>query len=95
MMKIKRIHIILSVAAFLLLIPLIAMQFTEEVNWSLFDFVVASLLLIGTGLSIEFILRKAKTIQAKFILVAISLFILIIIWAELAVGLFGSPFAGN
>lgn len=71
------------------------MQFTEEVNWSLFDFVVASLLLIGTGLSIEFILRKAKTIQAKFILVAISLFILIIIWAELAVGLFGSPFAGN
>ena len=39
-----------SVAALVLLIPLIAMQFTDEVNWSGGDFVFAALLLLGVGI---------------------------------------------
>ncbi len=35
-------------AALLLLLPLIAMQFTDEVNWSLGDFVLAGVLLFGS-----------------------------------------------
>jgi hypothetical protein len=40
----------------LLLIPLIAMQFTNEVNWTLFDFVVAGFIL-GTGFICELVIR--------------------------------------
>lgn len=93
-MKYKRLVIILVSSAFLLLIPLIAMQFTDEVNWTLLDFVVAGLLLFGFGLLIEFVLRK---INKKYRLVIIlSLFVVfLLIWVELAVGLFGTIFAGQ
>lgn len=91
----KRLITILTVASALLLIPLIAMTFTTDVNWKLFDFLVAGILLIGTGLALEFILRKIKTLRYR-ILFGITLFVvLFIIWAELAVGIFGTPFAGS
>lgn len=94
-MKNKRLIIILIVVAVILTIPLVAMQFTTEVNWSLFDFVVAGILLLGTGLIIELILRNVKLLKHRILLSAIVLFILFLVWAELAVGLFGTPFAGS
>ena len=36
------------------------MQFTNEVNWTLFDFVVAGILLLGTGLIFNLVVRKIK-----------------------------------
>jgi hypothetical protein len=36
--------------ALILLVPLVAMQFTDEVNWGVADFVLAGALLGGTGL---------------------------------------------
>ena len=59
----KRLIIILISIPFLLLIPLIAMQFTNQVNWSPLDFLVMGILLIGTGLMTELILRKIKKIN--------------------------------
>jgi hypothetical protein len=38
------------VTAFILLLPLVAMQFTDEVDWGVFDFVAAGVLLGGGGL---------------------------------------------
>jgi len=91
----KRLVTILATAIAILLIPLIAMKFTNEVNWKIFDFLVAGILLIGTGLTLEFILRKIKTLRYR-ILFGIALFVvLFLIWAELAVGIFGTPFAGS
>ena len=91
----KRLVTILAIAIAILLIPLIAMKFTNEVNWKIFDFLVAGILLIGTGLTLEFILRKIKTLRYR-ILFGIALFVvLFLIWAELAVGIFGTPFAGS
>lgn len=91
----KRLVTILATAIILLLIPLIAMKFTNEVNWKTFDFIVAGILLIGTGLTLELILRKIKTIRYR-ILFGIALFLfLLLIWAELAVGILGTPFAGS
>lgn len=91
----KRLVSILAIAIAILLIPLIAMKFTNEVNWKIFDFLVAGILLIGTGLTLEFILRKIKTLRYR-ILFGIALFVvLFLIWAELAVGIFGTPFAGS
>ncbi|MCW5959422.1 MAG: hypothetical protein KIS76_04615 [Pyrinomonadaceae bacterium] len=86
---------ILITAALLLSVPLVAMRFTNEVNWSLADFVVAGILLFGTGLICEFILRTVKTTTSRIAICAGVLALLVLVWIELAVGLFGTPFAGS
>ena len=91
----KRLAAILLTAGGLLLLPLIAMQFTTEVDWSPFDFLVGGILLFGTGLLIEFALRRIKTVQQRVLVVGIILFVLFLVWAELAVGVFGTPWAGS
>lgn len=91
----KRLLIILTTVAVLLLIPFIAMQFTKDVNWQIYDFVIMGALLLGTGLALEFVLRKITSIRYRIILAIIILAICFLVWAELAVGLFGTPFAGS
>ena len=91
----KRLIGIILTVVFLLLIPLIAMQFTNEVNWNRSDFVVAGVLLLGTGLICELVMRKVKKINHRIILCAVILAALLLIWIELAVGIFGTPFAGS
>ena len=91
----KTILTLLSIVLLLLLIPFIAMQFSNEVNWSVMDVVVAGVLLCGTGLAIEFVLRKVKTRKNRILICGIIILLLLLLWIELAVGLFGSPIAGN
>lgn len=91
----KRLVTILGAALFLLLIPFTAMQFSDEVNWSAFDFVVAGGLLFGLSLLIEFVLRKVKTTQSRALVLAAVLVSFLLLWTELAVGIFGSPLAGS
>ena len=91
----KRIIIFLISTALILLIPLTAMQFTDEVNWSLLDFVLAGTLLLGTGLICELVLRKVKKTSLRVAICVTVLLILLFIWAELAVGIIGSPISGN
>ena len=74
---------ILYIVGLLLLIPLIAMQLTNEVNWSFFDFIIMGGMLTITGLLIG------------IILIVTIVMIFFLIWAELAVGLFGTTFAGD
>lgn len=95
MNKNKRLVGIVIAVACLLLIPFTAMQFTAEVDWSLFDFVLAGVLLLGTGLIIELAIRKVKNMNSRIALIAIILLGLFLLWAELAVGIFGSPIAGS
>ncbi|HLF46885.1 MAG TPA: hypothetical protein VI548_10700 [Chitinophagaceae bacterium] len=91
----RRLLYIVIAIAIILLIPLIAMQFSEEVNWSLFDFIIAATLLSGTGLLCEFVLRRVKEKNYRIIICVIILAILILVWIELAIGIFGTPFAGS
>ena len=80
---------------FLLLIPFIGNVVSAEVNWSWFDFMVMSVLLLSLGLGIGFVLKKfAQSKNRKAYLAAIIL-VFLLIWAELAVGIFGSPLAGQ
>ena len=95
MMQNKRLIAIVLIVVVLLIIPLIAMQFTDEVNWGLFDFVIAGALLLGTGILCELVLRKIKKTKLKIIICLAILALLFLIWAELAVGIFGTPFSGN
>lgn len=91
----KRLFGIMISIAVLLLIPLIAMQFSDEVNWKLADFVIAGVLLLGTGLICEFVMRKVKKKENRITLIVIIISLLLLIWAELAVGIFGTPLAGS
>lgn len=91
----RRLKGILLTAAGLLLIPLVAMLFTNEVNWSLFDFIVMGALLFGTGLACEFVLRKVRSTTARVLICAVVLIAFFLTWAELAVGIFGTSFAGS
>jgi len=94
-MKNKRLIIILISAAVLLLIPFIAMQFTDEVNWTRSDFLVMGMLLFGTGLMCELVLRKVTNIKNRIALCILFVLAFLLVWAELAVGNFGTPFAGS
>ena len=91
----KRLIGIVLAVALILLIPLIAMQFTNEMNWNLFDFVVMGSLLLGTGLMCELVVRKVKNKDYRIGILAVIVVALFLIWAELAVGIFGTPFAGS
>lgn len=91
----KRLAGILLTVVILLLVPFFAMQFTSEVNWSAFDFLVAAILLFGTGLLIELVLRFVKKRNHRIFVCLGILAALFLLWAELAVGIFGSPIAGS
>ena len=86
---------IVPIVGLLLLIPLIAMQLTDEVNWSFFDFIIMGALLTITGLLIGIILQKVQNSKNRLILIITIVMMFFLIWAELAVGLFGTPFAGD
>lgn len=94
-MKNKRLILILTTAIALLSIPLIAMQFTNEVNWNFLDFAMMGVLLLGTGVLCELVLRNVKSTKNRILVCGAILAGLLVIWAELAVGLFGTPFAGS
>jgi len=72
----------------LLLVPLIAMQFTGEVAWGPGDFLVAGVLVFGAGRGMVVGVRQAKTAAARVAVVTCIAAVLLVVWAELAVGLF-------
>lgn len=93
--KNKRLVAILTAVPILLLIPFIAMQFTDEVHWTVADFLVMGFLLISLGLLIELITRKISKTNQRIALYVVIIVVFLLIWAELAVGVFGTPFSGQ
>jgi hypothetical protein len=79
-----------SLAAALLLLPAIAMQFTDEVAWSASDFVFAAVLLGGTGLLAELVVRRStdNAFRAGAAVALLATFLLA--WSNAAVGFVGS-----
>ena len=72
----------------ILLIPVIATQLSDEVTWTLGDFVVLGALLFGSGLA--FVLSARKMKKHRAVIGGAILAALLLVWAELAVGLFTS-----
>ena len=91
----QRSTLLYSIPFVILSIPLMAMQFTEEVNWTISDFLVMGILLFTTVFTIDFVLKKLKTLKSRLILIVGTVVLLALVWAELAVGIFGSPLAGS
>ncbi|MFQ3214329.1 MAG: hypothetical protein ACJAT1_001321 [Marivirga sp.] len=94
-MNIKRLLHFFLLALIILLIPFIGMQISDEVNWGVFDFLIAGILLLSAAIGAELILSTIKTLNIRLISLLIFIALFLLIWAELAVGIFGSPFAGS
>lgn len=75
--------------ALILLVPLLAMRFTTEVNWGVGDFIAMGLLLFGTGSAFVLVARRTPRGHRAVIGVMFAA-ALLWIWAELAVGVFTS-----
>ncbi len=78
------------VTTFLLLIPLVAMQFTDEVVWTLSDFIFAGTFLFGTGLTYKLVTRKSADLSYRVAVGFALLTGLFLIWVNGAVGIVGS-----
>ncbi len=85
-----------AITALILMVPLIAMQFTHEVNWSVFDFMLMGVLIFSTGAAYVLITRYASNLAYRLAFFAAIGSSFLLIWVNLAVGLIGGgPNAGN
>ena len=79
----------------LLLIPLISMQFTNEVRWGVFDFIIMGVLLMVAGMWTQRVIDRIRSKPNRMIYISLILLLFLLFWIEMAVGIFGSPIAGN
>ena len=75
--------------ATLLVLPLVAMQLTNEVNWTASDFIVAGIILGSAGLGTEYLVRRSNShaYRAGAALAVLAMFMTV--WSNLAVGMIG------
>lgn len=78
------------ITASILAVLLVGMQFSDEVDWSLFDFVAAGALLFGAGLTFELVARKSGNVAYRIATGLACAAALFLIWINLAVGIIGS-----
>jgi hypothetical protein len=75
--NIRLVGVVLAIAI-LLLIPLIA-----GFPWTMLDFIVAGIMLLGTGLACELVMRKVKNFKYRIAGCAAILGTLVLIWAAI------------
>ena len=78
--------IVVSVAL-ILMIPLIAMQFSSDISWGVGDFLLAGALLLAAGfvgnVAVERIVKRSHAMAVIIVLILVLLYV----WAELSVGI--------
>ena len=89
-MKSKNILITGVVTLVLLSIPLIAMQFTDEVKWSVMDFILMGALIFGAAITFEWISSRGSSLIYRLAVGLSVLTLFLRAWADLAVGVIGS-----
>lgn len=78
-----------TLAAGLLLLPAVAMRFSDEVRWTLSDFVFAGVLIGSVGLAFEWLARRGGAAYRAGAACAL-LAVFGLVWLNAAVGLVGS-----
>ena len=90
-----RIKRILLASSSLLIIPLFFTVISDEFNWSFFDFIIMGFMMIFVGISFELVSRVIKSGKRKKLLYGLIILLFLLLWAELGVGIFNSPIAGD
>jgi len=70
------------------------MQFTDNVQWTYGDFIIMGCMLTVYMLTINFAPNSLNGVKKSLLMLVLGLLFLLL-WAELAVGIFNSPFAGS
>ena len=78
----------------LLTIPFLCNMYINDFNWSLVDFIIMGALIFLCLSFTDFIRKKFSGIN-EILAIMIIVLVFILLWAELAVGIFGGPFAGS
>ena len=71
----------------LLCIPLIGNIFVDGFSWSFFDFIIMGSLILLFSSGINLVLLRQKSIQYRGTVIGVLVLVFLIIWAELAVGI--------
>ena len=82
-------------AAALLLLPAVGNLVSTEVNWGPEDFLVMGLLLFAAAWAGNQVWQRFHSPQRRILLLAVVAAVFVLVWAEMAVGIFGSPIAGS
>lgn len=87
---IRRLIVWILLIILLLMVPLIAMLYTNEVKWSVFDFIIMGTALMIVGVSYELIARRSKKILYRIAFGIGLLGALLLFWVNGAVGIIGN-----
>lgn len=79
----------------LLFFPLIGMLVSNEINWSLLDFIVMGILILLVSFGIQQIIKGTNSKRYRILLIGAIVLLFLLVWTELAVGIFGTPIAGS
>ena len=79
-----------SAAALMLLLPLVVMQFTDEVVWDVADFAFFGALLVGAGVTYELAARKTGNAAYRSAVGVALAAAFILVWVNGAVGVIGT-----
>lgn len=79
-----------GIAAALLLLPLVAMQFTTDVEWTGNDFLIMGTMIGSIGLAFEFLVRKSNRLAYRVAAGVTLMTTFLLIWINLAAGVIGS-----
>jgi len=86
-MQLKNITRVIFITILILMIPLISMQFTEEVNWNFGDFLIAGVIIFAAGNLMVYLNQFIKNPINRTVAIFTVVILLLLIWAELAVGI--------
>jgi len=71
------------------------MVFTQRIDWDSLDFIITGCILLLLGLLIRFLVKKIKNRKQRIITIIAIIILFLLVWTELGVGVFGTPFAGD
>ncbi len=89
-MKHKRLFYLLAVPTVIMSLPLVAMQFTHEVNWSPADFAIAWSLMAGVGMAYHLATSRERNFLYRMAMGLALVTAFVLVWVNLAVGIIGN-----
>lgn len=86
---------LLGITLLLMLIPLMANWLNNEFHWKFGDFILMGAMIYGLGLISLILINVVKNKILRLIVTGIFFLLFLLIWVELAVGIFDTPFGGS